>query len=285
MHPPILVFGALGNVGSEVVKALQGHGAPVRAADLNTVSLRERFREGLEAVLFDFEAPETIPAAVQGVKRIFLMRPPQISDVQRLMFPVIDAAVSAGVEQIVFLSLIGIENNRQTPHYKVEQYLRASGLAWTFLRSSYFMQNLSTTHREEIRERAEIFVPVGRGKTSFIDVRDIGAVAALALTEDGHANQAYDLTGLQALDFYEVAEQFSQVLGRTITYRNPSTLRFVWRSLRSGQSLPFTLVMAWLYGQTKNGMSAQVTGEVQRLLGRPPIRLSQYIQDYCSAWK
>jgi uncharacterized protein YbjT (DUF2867 family) len=284
MSQPILVFGALGNVGTQVITALQAQGVLVRAADLNPQDIGQRFGESVDAVRFDFGMPETFATAVKGVKGMFLMRPPQISDVQRLMFPVIDAAREAGVEQVVFLSLIGIENNRQVPHYKVELYLRDSGMDWTFLRSSFFMQNLNTTHRAEIKERNEIFVPVGSGKTSFIDARDIGAVAALALTEEGHANQAYELTGPQALDYYEVADLFSHVLGRSIVYRSPSLPSFVWYSLRSGRTLPFALVTAWLYNQTRNGMSAQVTGEVQRLLGRSPIPLRQYIEDYRAEW-
>ncbi len=285
MSQPILVFGALGNVGTQVIQALQAQGAPVRAADLNPEDVRQRFGEGIEAVRFDFGIPETFAPAVQGVKAMFLMRPPHLSDVRRVMFPALDAARQAGVERVVFLSLIGIENNKRVPHYKVELYLRDSGMEWTFLRSSFFMQNLNTTHRAEIKERNEIFVPVGSGKTSFIDVRDIGAVAALALTEAGHAHQAYDLTGPQALDYYEVAELFSQVLGRSIVYRDPSLPSFVWHSLSEGRSLPFALVTAWLYNQTRNGMSAQVTGEVQRLLGRAPVALEQYIQDYRSEWE
>jgi uncharacterized protein YbjT (DUF2867 family) len=284
MSQPILVFGALGNAGAEVVKALQANSAAVRAADLDVEAIRRRFGESVEAVRFDFAERETIPSAVQGVKGMFLMRPPQISEVERLMFPTIEAAQAAGVQQVAFLSLIGIENNRRVPHYKVEQYLRGSQMAWTFLRASFFMQNFNTTHREEIKERDEIFVPVGSGKTSFIDVRDIGAAAALALTQPGHAGRAYALTGPQALDYYEAAESFSQVLGRRITYRNPSLPRFVWASLRGGRTLAMTLVMAWLYRQTRRGMSAQVSGEVQRLLGRPPIPLRQYIEDYRSTW-
>ena len=285
MSSPILVLGALGNVGAEVVKSLLAQGLPVRAADLNLSAIEERFGPAVKAVRFDFAAPETLTPALQGVKRMFLMRPPQITDVQRLIFPVIDAAQAAGVEQVVFLSLIGIENNRQVPHYKVEQRLRGSSMAWTFLRASFFMQNLSTTHRQEIRQRSEIYLPVGRGKTSFIDVRDIGAVAALALTQPGHENKAYDLTGAEALDYDQVAEQFSRVLGRPVAYRSPALLQFIWHSLRRGTPLPYALVMAWLYDQTRKGMSAQVTDEVQRLLGRSPIPLRQFIEDYQQVWQ
>src|SRR5215208_2217783 len=188
MPPTILISGALGNVGTEVVKILQTQGYQVRAADINPMALRQRFGEGIDATLFDYARPETFAATFQGIKRMFLMRPPQITNVKKYMFPAIDAAKQAGVEHIVFLSLIGIEQNQRVPHYAVEQYLIASKIPYTFLRCSFFMQNLSTTHRSEIRDHNEIFLPVGRGKTSFIDVRDIGAVAALALTKLGHEN-------------------------------------------------------------------------------------------------
>lgn len=126
-----------------------------------------------------------------------------------------------------FLSLLGAEHNRVVPHYKIEQYLIHAGLADTFLRARFFMKNLNTTHRAEIQQRNEIVVPAGKGKTSFIDVRNIAAVAALALTETGHANQAYDLTGSEALDDDEVAAILSQALGRPITYREPSLFQFI----------------------------------------------------------
>ena len=128
----------------------------MRAADINVVGIRERFGADVEAVLFDFTNPDTYPTTLDGVKHMFLMRPPHISNVQRDMVPFLDATQAAGVEQVVFLSLIGIEQNKQVPHYKVEQYLRASKMAFTFLRASFFMQNLSGTHREEIRDYDEI---------------------------------------------------------------------------------------------------------------------------------
>ena len=257
----------------------------MRAADLNVAKLRERHGDAAGTVTLDFGRPETLRRRWRTSSVLFLMRPPQITDVKRYLFPFLDAAQAAGVEQVAFLSLIGIEQNRRVPHYKVEQYLRASTLRWTFLRASFFMQNLSGTHRAEIRERSELYVPVGRGKTSFIDVRDIGAVAAAALTQAGHDNTAYDLTGPAALDYYEVAAILSAVLGRPIVYRNPSVPAFLWRTLRGGTALPFALVMAYLYTQTRRGMSAFVTGEVERLLGRPPITLRQFATDYRQVWQ
>lgn len=284
MRAKVLVLGALGNVGAEVVKAVRAKGAAVRAGDLYPDKVRERFGSEVEAAAFDFGKPETFSPVFQGIERLFLMRPPQITDVKKYMFPAIDTARAAGVKQIVFLSLIGIEQNTVVPHYKVEQYLKTPGTSYTFLRCSFFMQNLNTTHRAEIRERDEIFIPAGKSRTSFIDVRDIGAVAAAALTQPGHKNQAYDLTGPEALDYYQAAELFTQALGRKITYQNPSSLAFF---LRQAQKSPlmYALVVTWLYGNTRDGMADRVTGEVRRITGREPIHMRQYIEDYRECWE
>jgi len=279
----ILVLGALGNVGAEVVKALLPGQAPVRAGARAPGAIQQRFGDAVEAVAFDFGKPETFAPVFQGVERAFIMRPPQITDINRYMIPAMQAAKAAGVQHFVFLSLIGIEHNTAVPHYKVEQYLKTSGMSCTFLRCSFFMQNLNTTHRAEIRERDEIYIPVGSVKTSFIDVRDIGAVAAAALTQPGHANKAYDLTGAEALDYYQVAGLFTSLLGRKITYKNPSALAFFLRQARQSP-LMFALVTTWLYANTRGGMAAQVTGEVRRILGRDPIRMEQYIRDYRASW-
>jgi uncharacterized protein YbjT (DUF2867 family) len=179
MNTDILVIGALGNVGAEVVTSLIQSGKRVRAADLFPEKVTARFGSSVEATAFDFAKPVTFAKTFQGIKKMFILRPPQISDIQKMMVPALEAAKTAGVEHMVFLSLIGIEGNKVVPHYKVEQWMIHSGLSYTFLRCSFFMQNLNTVHRSEIRDRNEIFLPVGSAKTSFLDVRDIGSVAAV----------------------------------------------------------------------------------------------------------
>jgi uncharacterized protein YbjT (DUF2867 family) len=200
------------------------------------------------------------------------------------MFPAIDAAKQAGVKQVVFLSLIGIENAKFVPHYKVEQYLTACGFNTTFLRCSFFMQNLNTVHRQEIRERNEIFVPVGNAKTSFIDARDIGAVTATVLTQAGHKNKNYDLTGSEALDYWQASSIMSDVLGKEITYRNPNPLQFFIETMRRGTPFAFAVVMMGLYTSTRFGMAEPVTDEVENLIGRKPITFQQYVMDYKESW-
>ena len=284
MSSPILVIGALGNVGTEVVRQILVRGGKVRAADMDVNKLRERFGEAVEAVRFDFTDPSTFEETFSGVEHMFYMRPPHITNIQRDMIPSIDAAKRAGVTHVVFLSVIGIENTTYVPHYKVETYLKQINMQTTFLRCSFFMQNLNTTHRREIKERNEIFVPVGKAKTAFIDARDIGAVAAVALLENGHAGRNYDLTGSERLDYWEAARIMSEVLGRRITYRNPNPLHFLIETMRRGTLFMFALVMTGLYTSTRFGMAEPITNEVERLTGRKPILFRQYVIDYKDAW-
>ena len=284
MSSPILVIGALGNVGTEVVRQILARGGKVRAADMDVNKLRERFGEAVEAVRFDFTDPSTFDETFKGVKRMFYMRPPHITNIQRDMAPSMDFAKRAGVTHVVFLSLIGIENTTYVPHYKVETYLKAINMQTTFLRCSFFMQNLNTTHRREIKERNEIFVPVGKAKTAFIDARDIGAVAAVTLLEDGHAGMNYDLTGSQRLDYWEVASIMSEILGRRITYRNPNPLHFLIETMRRGTPFMFALVMTGLYTSTRFGMAEPITDEVERLSGHKPITFKQYVMEYRDTW-
>ena len=285
MPAKTLVTGATGNVGAEVVKSLQQLGQSVVTATMNEQDAQQvPVDPNTSAVRFDFGDPTTYPAAFAGVSKLFLMRPPQISNVKRYLFPVIDYAKQVGVEQIVFLSLIGVERNPVVPHHKVEKYILTSGVPYTFVRPSFYMQNLNTTHRVEIRDQNIICVPVGRAKTSFIDVRDIGAVAAKVLTENEHQNKAYELTGSEALDYYQVAELFTDILGRKITYRNPSVFEFIRVSRARGIPWAFVMVMVGLYTSTRFGMAKQITRDVQNLLGRQPIRMQQYIQDYAETW-
>jgi len=273
----ILITGATGNVGQEVVKELRRRGQQVVAA-VRDERDAGRSPADVDKVTFDFGRPETFAPALAGVEKLFLMRPPQIADVERYLHPAIDAAQTAGVQQIVFLSLMGV--NPRVPHYKVEQKILAAGIPYTFLRPSFYMQNLDTFYGDDIRLRDELFIPAGRAKTSFIDVQDIGAVAGLALTEAGHANRAYTLTGSEALDYYQVADIFTQVQGRRIAYLRPTPAEYAARQRALGVPAEFIAVMRSLYWTVRLGIGAKVTPELGELLGRPPGTMAQYARDF-----
>jgi uncharacterized protein YbjT (DUF2867 family) len=288
----ILITGASGNVGLETMRELMKHSDKDRFEVIAGVRDTARSKQELDVqpdgfVTLDLTNLGTFDAALSGISRVLLVRPPQLADVDTYFKPFVDAMKRSGVRHVVFLSLQGVENNPMTPHHKIEKLIVESGLPFTLLRPSFFMQNLSTTHRNEIRLRDEIFIPAGNGRTSFVDVRDIGAVASLALTSltSEHLHKGYELTGSEALTYSEAAQILTTVLGRKITYRNPSIVRFIWRKWRKEHtSLGFTLIMVALYTVSKLGKAARLTEETKRLLSRPPITFQQFASDYRAVW-
>ncbi len=281
----LLVTGATGTVGSHVVSALADRDTSVRAGVRDPASAADRFAEEVELAAFDFERPETWGAALADVDRLFLMRPPAVSDVTRHITPFVDAAVRTGVEHVAYLSVVGAEKNPLLPHRKVERHLESADVPYTFLRASFFMQNLNEVHREEVVERDEIFVPAGDGATSFVDARDVGEVAAVALTEPGHRNRAYDVTGPEALTYRQVAGVFSAVLDRGIEYADPSIPEFAWHMHRRGFDWPYVAVMVGIYTTARFGLADRVTDDASRVLGRDPRTLREYVADYADEFR
>jgi uncharacterized protein YbjT (DUF2867 family) len=192
----------------------------------------------------------------------------------------VDAADRVGVTRIAYLSTLGAEKNPLVPHHWIEKRILATDMEYTLLRASFFMQNLLEVHRQEIVDHGEIFVPAGTGKTSFVDARDLGEIAAVVLTETGHANQTYDLTGPAALDYQEVAAIFSDVLDRPVTYPQPSLIAFATRMHRRGEPVGFIAVMCGIYTVARFGLAGRVTDDSQRLLGRQPRGMRPFVEDH-----
>ncbi|MFW6000501.1 MAG: SDR family oxidoreductase [Halorubrum sp.] len=279
----VLVTGATGTVGEPLVRELSGGEASVRVASRDPRSARDEFGDVPEYVEFSFDRPETWGAALSGVDRLFLLFPPG-SGVDTVT-EFVDAAERVGVERVVFLSILGAEKLPVLPHRRIEKHLAGTETAYTFLRASWFAQNLSEIHRPEIVDRDEIYVPAGDGVLSFTDARDVAAVAATVLTEPGHAGRAYDLTGPAALDFHEVAEVFSDVLDRPIEYADPSRLPFGRHMYRRGFSPGFVAFMIAEYSVVRLGFSGRTTDDVETVLGRPPRTLREFVDDYADAFR
>jgi len=267
----LFVMGASGRVGGALVSALDGR-VPLRPAG-----------RGPGMVPFDLLDKATFEAALDGVTSVFLMRPPQVASGAAFR-PFLDACVDRGISRMAVLSVKGAETNRILPHHGMEQEVIRRGFDWTMVRPADFMQNLETVHREDIRARGRIAVPAGRGASAFIDVADVGAVAAKVLTEDGHARQGYTLTGPEALTFAQVAEIMSDVLDRPIRYDPPWVVQFIARRRAEGTPLGMALVMTALYSVQRFGGASALTDDVPRLLGRPAGDLRSYVARERAMW-
>ncbi len=280
----VFVTGATGTVGSAVMAHLLERGVPAVAAVRDTGDAA-KIPDGAQARLFDFGTPQAgLRAALAGCDRLFLMRPPQIADVQRYLFPLVDQAREAGVRQVVFLSLQGVQANRGTPHHAVEAYLRKVDAPFTFLRPNFFAQNLSTTYAKRIRETGEIFVPAGGSRTAFIDARDIGRVAAAVFTSSGHVGKAYTLSGEESLTYERVAAIMTGVLGRPIRYGRPSEAEYLAALAQEGWPPDYLDVQRMIHRVVRLNISAFPNRMVQRLTGAAATTFAQFVRDYADVW-
>ena len=282
----ILVTGAGGLVGGEVVRALLARGRTVVAAAHEVEKVHVRFGDAVVGTRLDFLDPDTWADALAGAAHMFLMRPPAIADVDNNINPFVDFARERGVEHVVFLSVAGAGKNKVVPHRRVEDHLRARGDHHTNLRPGFFAQNLQSAYRQDIVEDDRIYVPAGRRQpVNWIDARDIAEVAALILADPAaHRGRNYTLAGPGPVPWSEVSEALSSVLGRPIRYEPATVLGYV-RHL-SGRGLPrgAITVQTILHFLLRFGQGASEDPTLERLLGRPGGSVAQYIDDHAELW-
>ena len=275
----ILVTTPNGKVGGEVAKELLAQGRPVRLGAHTPEKAHAEF-PGADVTPFDFADVASIEAALVGVTTLYLATPGDDAEPSRR---VIDLAKEPGVGRIVRLSAMGVEAS-DNPMRRVEQHLEASGLEYTLLRPNWFMQNYSTTNAASIRTQGAFYEPAGDARTSFIDARDIAAVAVKALTEDGHHAQAYELTGGRAYSRHQVAEVIAQATGRAVSYVSIDETQFRESMSSVGAPEHYTGLLTGLYQAVRAGYTATVTDAVERVMGRTPISLERFARNYKDVW-
>ena len=277
----ICVTGAGGTVGSEVVRQLQSAKASFRAAYHSAAKAEGARAEGIDAVVIDYNDPQSLGKAFEGCERVFLLGP-NMPNQAELEVNAVDAAKASGVRHIVKLSVLRADEDDfeiGKIHHEVEKAIVASGLDWTFLRPNSFMQNTVTFMSDSIRGQSALYSSAEDGQISHVDVRDIAGVAVKALTETGHEKQAYVLNGPEASSYDELAAELSKALGRPITHVKLSPADMKGAML--GMGIPEVLAdrLLDLDRYYREGKAAGDKTDIGTVLGREPRRLADYIRE------
>jgi uncharacterized protein YbjT (DUF2867 family) len=278
----IFVTGATGNVGLAVMdslKRLNGeHDIVVGLRDLTKHQTKVRFKN-VSYVQFDFEDVSSFRCALSTCDTLFLLRPPQLANADKIFKPLIDSAKALGVNHIVFLSVQGAEKSTWIPHNQIEQLIVDSGLGFTFLRPAYFMQNFSTTLKNDVHNR-KLYLPCGSTEFALVDVRDVGDVAAIVLLNPKkYSNAKLELACRNRLNFTQMADRLSKIMRVVVTFKSPNLLSFFIRKKREGVAASFILVLIMLHFLPRFQSAPKTTNTVQEITARAPREFEDYVRD------
>jgi uncharacterized protein YbjT (DUF2867 family) len=283
--PTTLIVGATGTIGSALAADLSAlhinFKAMVRSPEKAGALLR---LPGLELVVADLDDPDSLDKALRGIHKVFLVtNSSEQAEAQQLTL--VDAAVKAGVHHIVKLSQFAADLNSPVRflryHAVVEEKIKASGIAYTFLRPNLFMQGL-LAFRHLIAQESQFFAPAGQAKVSLIDIRDIAAVAAKTLIEAGHEGMIYDLTGPDAITHSDIAASLSDAAGHPIRYVDvePAAMRKALLSAGFPEWQADGLLED--YAHYARGEAQNISTAVKQLAGRPAIHFKDFAQEHAA---
>lgn len=279
----ILITGATGRTGSHAARELSARSLPVRALVRNPAKAATLAAAGVELVTGDAGDADSLRAAMQGVRKVAVIFP---NGEQQLALEkrVVDAAVTAGVEHVLKISsmesLPTARNPTHRVHWESEEYIRASGIAWTMVRPSFYMQNF-LSNAATIKAEGKFYYPFGdKGAAALTDSRDAGFFAAHCLATTGHENKSYDVTSPDKLSFHDIAAVFSRELGRQIDYvpQDPAAYKaYLGKFLASRWHLD---AVCDIFAEVAAGYVVEPTNVFKQITGRDPVTLAQFVRDY-----
>jgi uncharacterized protein YbjT (DUF2867 family) len=291
----ILVTGATGNVGSEVIKQLSKATTDVniKAAVHSVENVKKVVKDDdrVEVVVIDYNEPETLKEALKDVDKLFFVTP-ESPNASELASNLVAEAKNAGIRHIVKLSTIGADTEAPVAsfrlHRQAEKMIEESGIPYTFLRPHGFMQNFINWYSPTIKSSNAFYPPAGDVKSSDVDVRDVAAVAIQALinNNDGrHNGKAYDITGPEAISYEDAARILSEQVGKKISYVSVSEEehRRAMKDLGIGDWWINGIleVIEWY----RKGYGSEVSSAVEEVTGKKPISFSQFVKDYAEAFR
>jgi len=277
----VLITGATGNVGIEVLSALQklNHQLEIFAGVRDTEFGNDKLvKFNIKLIKFDFTNSDTFLSAMQNMDLLFLLRPPQISDTNKYFAPLIKMAKQSSVKHIVFLSVQGVENSKIIPHHKIEKLIVESKIPYTFLRPAYFMQNFTTTLHKDLVTYQRIYLPAGQAEFTIIDLEDIGTVTARVLTQpQNHINKGYELTNNETLTFTEMAKKISDGVGKKIKFISPNLWQFYFAKRKENMPSMLIFVMIMLHYFPRFQKIPKTTDCVKFITGQEPISFDNFV--------
>ncbi len=282
----ILVTGATGTTGSALLRLLEGRGAAVRAMVRREGDAGRLGPTSAEVVTADFDDADSLLVALRGVRAAYLVTPssPE-AEAQQLRFA--ELAASAGVDHLVKLSQYAADEGSPVRflryHAAVERRIRELGIGHTILRPNLFFQGF-LAFRSVIAERGRFFAPIGDARVGAVDVRDIAAVAAVALTEPGHVGKTYTITGPAAITHAEIAQAISEATGREVGFDEVPPAAFA-AALRGVGVPPWQADgLVEDYAHYARGEAAEVSPAVRELTGEEPRDVVRFARDYADAF-
>ena len=282
----ILITGATGNNGQELIRQLTAMGQRVRVLIRKPAEAAKLDGSNIEVAAGDFDKPETLEAALQGVEKAFLLTPVAERFVQ-WQKDFIEAAQRAKIKHLVKFSGMGADSHSPSGllkfHAETDDILRNSGVPFTILQPNSFHQNV-LSFANTIKVQGVFYWPLKNASQSTVDIRDISAVAAKVFTSSGHEGKSYVITGPEALTFQQVAEKLSSVLGRKIQYVDVPISAAADGMRKSGMPDWNVQAVSDLLAYFATGAAATVTDIVPRLLGRPATSFEQFVKDHRAAF-
>ncbi len=278
MTKRIVVTGATGTIGSELVKQL-------KAQELDFgVAVRQPHRiSDMHAVAFDYTKPDTFKNTLEGCHQLLLIVPPTRQSLVHIG-DLMDVAYQCGVQHLIAITGMGAEALPSTASGIIDSHVRSGPIPWTILRPNWFMQNFYTYFGGDIVSQNRIYLPADDATTSFIDVRDVAEVAINVLRHHKYHEQAFTLTGPESLSHQAVAQVLAHHLKRSIVYHSPTDEDYAYSLRQQGCSEDIVCEMVSLFVNMRSGSTASISQESERIMGRPASHFHKFVQDHVSRW-
>jgi uncharacterized protein YbjT (DUF2867 family) len=284
MEKKILITGATGTIGKELVRELEKRGVCFRIALRDITNSRFLNNTSCPVVLLDYKNPRTFFAALDGISDLFLATPISYPNLEELIVPVLENAKKTGVKHVVSLGAVGVDQSDDSPLSIAEKCVQGCGLTYTILRPNFIMQNFLPLISLINANKGKMELPVGYAKVSLVDAEDIASTIAESLLDLKHANKIYCLTGDQSLDFFEIAHIISRITLRTITYIPVNHNEAQHKMQLAGWNHDQIRVMTGLFEIIHQGWCEKIKPDLKLIIGREANLFENFVWKYRDYW-